>query len=183
LAKIPPALEAHERAQEVSDEIRLTLGPWTADGNLPEWRRVAENQTVAGWRIRLAEKSPAKAPAKRAKGKTPKPTPAPVSVPEIAPATYCVAPSCAHVAKAGSQYCDAHNGAAVEWRTEERADGSRVNVRRTKQDRTPSGEADPFRMYRWELEELGTPEALAEIARRDERKAAKRAAKKGKVIA
>jgi hypothetical protein len=42
---------------------------------------------------------------------------------------YCVAPSCSHVAEAGSQYCDAHSGKRVQWFSITRADGSRCNVR------------------------------------------------------
>ena len=46
-------IEAHDHAQAVSDEIRLVLGPWTADGRLPEHRRVPESSTVAEWRRQL----------------------------------------------------------------------------------------------------------------------------------
>ena len=53
--QIPDALAAHDRAQEVSDLIRLTLGPWTSAGELPDWRRVPENQSVSEWRRRVKD--------------------------------------------------------------------------------------------------------------------------------
>lgn len=45
---------------------------------------------------------------------------------------YCSAPSCAHRATADSQFCEAHQHpqARVEWVTETRPDGRKVNVRR-----------------------------------------------------
>jgi hypothetical protein len=57
LSKIPAALAAHDRAQETSDTIKLVMGPWAADGSLPERRRVPENATVIEWRRRLAEET------------------------------------------------------------------------------------------------------------------------------
>lgn len=64
----------------------------------------------------------------------------------------------------------------------ERVSASRRVIRK----REPSGFTDPFRMYRWELEELGTPEARVELERRDAvraEKKARRAAKREAVAA
>jgi hypothetical protein len=45
---------------------------------------------------------------------------------------YCSAPSCGCMATADSQFCDVHAtpAAKVEWVTETRPDGRKVNVRR-----------------------------------------------------
>jgi hypothetical protein len=51
--RVPAALAAHERARAASDEIRLVLGPWSADGRLPDHRRVPESPIVAAWRRTL----------------------------------------------------------------------------------------------------------------------------------
>lgn len=154
---IPAALAAHDRAQAVSDEIRLVIGPWTAAGELPEHRRVPENHSIRTWRERLATQKPRKAVVKPRKAKVER--------------AYCVAPSCAHVAIAGSQHCAAHgpNAQPVEWREEARADGSRVN-------RRVSVNGDVFRMYRRDLLALGTADAMTELERRKAKRAAKVAA-------
>jgi hypothetical protein len=55
LDEVERALAAHDRAQVVSDEIRLTMGPWTAEGSLPDHRRVT-NSVVETWRARMAER-------------------------------------------------------------------------------------------------------------------------------
>lgn len=41
---------------------------------------------------------------------------------------YCVAPSCAYRAEAGSQYCGAHNGRKLAWYSVRRGERT-VNVR------------------------------------------------------
>lgn len=52
---IPASVAAAERARAASDAIRLVLGPWTADGKLPEHRRVPESPTVVAWREKLSQ--------------------------------------------------------------------------------------------------------------------------------
>jgi hypothetical protein len=52
---IPRALAAHDRAVTASEEIKLVMGPWGADGELPPRRRLAESFTVTTWRRRLEQ--------------------------------------------------------------------------------------------------------------------------------
>jgi hypothetical protein len=65
LREIPAALAAYDRARAASDEIRLVLGPWTADGRLPDHRRVPESSTIAAWRAELANGNGSRAPSVR----------------------------------------------------------------------------------------------------------------------
>ena len=55
VSRIPAALATHDRAREVSEEIKLVLGPWSAEGDLPERRRLPESASVIGWRKRLEQ--------------------------------------------------------------------------------------------------------------------------------
>jgi hypothetical protein len=45
----------------------------------------------------------------------------------------CAAPSCSYQAEPGSQFCDVHNGRAVEWFSVRKPDGRTVNIRTTRE--------------------------------------------------